>query len=246
MLKGPRLFLPEKPAFPNILKANEHVIYFSAGESVFTDFLDETDPCLSNEESGVTFAIPLLTDKPRGGLPQYSLALGILYDRHNKQIDKPNLIIPYLPVDELTLNDTILFLRNGTDEMLVKFQRNNNPCKPVTSLVRHEAEEFLEVDLQFGLPEPNFEVCDDHDHYDNPFCSTVRAIKCEVSRSAPNICQLPWRTSDQHACDATIEVINVTPGFRKLMCLSDDEPVRLLATESRKVIARIGLRYPCI
>lgn len=90
--------------------------------------------------------IPLLTDHP-DGIPHYSLAVSLLYERDRGDIPKPNFALPYIPVDEITTNESSVVIRNGSDELSLPFVRKTEPCESINPMVCHEFDEYVSVRL---------------------------------------------------------------------------------------------------
>ncbi|KAJ8021166.1 hypothetical protein HOLleu_40957 [Holothuria leucospilota] len=242
-VKGPRLYLPTSPVFPEILDENQHVVYIGTGYVDFYDFQDLRDECVSIDGMEFAVTIPFLTDHPDGN-PQYSLALKNFYERGRGDIPKPNIALPYVPVDEITRKDNSVIVRNGSEEIRLSFKRHTDPCEQVEPTVRHEFDEYVDQDLQFGVTEPDFSFCDRHP-VENRYCTISQSIKCKVHRSYPNICQTSWKTPSRVSCDTPVQIEKVTPGFRDMMLLGTGE-INIIATESFFGNFSLGLKYPCI
>ncbi|KAJ8030292.1 hypothetical protein HOLleu_26659 [Holothuria leucospilota] len=205
--------------------------------------VDLCDESLSIHGMEFAVVIPLLTDHPDGN-PHYSLALKNFYERGRGDIPKPNIAFPYVPVDEITRRDNSVIVRNGSEEIHLSFERHTYRCKPVDPEVRHEFDEYVDQDLQFGVTEPNFSFCDRHP-VENRYCAISQSIKCKVHRSSPNICQTSWKTPSKESCDTPVQIVKVTPGFRDMMLLGAGE-IEIIATESYSGNFSLGLKYPCI
>ncbi|KAJ8031012.1 hypothetical protein HOLleu_27603 [Holothuria leucospilota] len=242
---APKLYLPETPIFPGVIGANKHAVFIGVGNLTFHDFDPYADSHLWMAEAVtmVGVVIPLLADSPKG-VPQYSLALGIYYEKNLGDFPKSNVMYPYFPVDEIRINNNRFVMRNGSEEMTVSLNRYTNPCKPTSPVVRHELDHLIRQEFHLGNPEPDFSFCDRHP-IDNHFCETAKRIRCEVSRSVPNICQTPWHALKRHACQGTMEILNVTPILRDAMLLPPD-PIEVFASEVLIGNFSIGLKYPCI
>ncbi|KAJ8030495.1 hypothetical protein HOLleu_26938 [Holothuria leucospilota] len=156
-----RLYLPASPAFPEILDDTQHVVFIAIGYSNFHDFEKLSDNCISADGTIFDLSIPLLSNGPEG-IPQYSLALATFYGRERGDIPKSNIIFPYILVDEITMNETSVIMRNGTDEMQLSLFKPSGSCSIPDSITRHEFESYIKTELQFGLHEPEFfSFCDD-------------------------------------------------------------------------------------
>ncbi|KAJ8030317.1 hypothetical protein HOLleu_26692 [Holothuria leucospilota] len=240
---GPRLYLPTSPLFPGILDKNHHVIYISIGFSDFYEFQDLVDECIVIAGMEFLVTIPFLTDHP-DGIPHYSLAVSLFYKRGRGDIPRPNFALPYIPIDEITTNEGSVVIRNGNDELNLSFIRKTDPCESINPMVRHEFDEYVDQDFQFGLSQPDFSFCDRHP-IDNTFCTTSNSIKCEVHRSSPNVCQTSWKSPRKVSCENQVQIGNVTDGFRDMMLLGQGE-IKVVASESYLGNFSIGLKYPCI
>ncbi|KAJ8023811.1 hypothetical protein HOLleu_36355 [Holothuria leucospilota] len=220
-------------------------MYFHFGRVTAVDFeeyLDGSpDPCLevSGLESAVT--IPFLTARP-GGQPMYSLALAMFYDKDRRDFPKTNLIYPYIPVDDIRLDEEEAYVKDGEEEFRVSLL-NQVPCQPPPSLVRYRLQDFINMNVQFGVPEPDFSFCDRHP-MENRFCKNARKIGCTVHRHVPNICQI-WLSDDQRACQTSVEIENITQKFRAHF-LQDDGPVTIVASETYFGNYSVGLKMPCV
>ncbi|XP_071823831.1 uncharacterized protein [Apostichopus japonicus] len=241
--QGPRLFLPNFRVFPELMNETQHPIYIDFGYMTFSDFEDGSDPhnpLFYGIEVAVT--IPLLTDQPDGP-PKYSLALAKFYDRSRVDFPKPNILYPYIPADELTLDDEGASILIGEERMSVTFQRQNHPCIPPADVIRHEFDAFVNEDFHLGIPEPHFEYskCDP---CKNKFCAAEEKLQCAVSRYAPNLCQV-WVPIDVFPCATSVQVGTVTDYFRDFM-LFGDNTINVIASETFFGNFTIGLKYPCI
>ncbi|KAJ8031010.1 hypothetical protein HOLleu_27601 [Holothuria leucospilota] len=168
---GPKLFLPEKPVFPDTLEDNQHVAYLAVGYWQFNDFQSYSDSRYSYRIMTASVEIPLLTDNPTG-IPHYSLSVALFYDKDITDFPKPNMAYPYIPVEEITMINNSFVMRNGTDEMVLLL-KNTDPCKPELPVARHEFDKFSEQEFQVALSEPDFSFCDRHP-VDNHFCRTAK------------------------------------------------------------------------
>ncbi|KAJ8021777.1 hypothetical protein HOLleu_39071 [Holothuria leucospilota] len=243
--EGQRLFIPEKSFFPDLQTSAHHPVYVDVGYMSSHDFYDylKNNPELCISVSGLEVAvhIPLLADDPAGP-PVYALAVAVLYEKSRGDIPKPNFLCRYIPVEEIQLSDSEAFVRNGSDEMRVSFTRSNNPCKPSSFIVTEEFDELLDEFL-FGLPEPDFSFCERHT-FRSDFCTNANRVKCTINRHAPNICQTFKKRSVQ-PCEASLNIMNITPGFREFILLEND-PINILASESYSDgPPLIGLKSPC-
>ncbi|PIK45619.1 hypothetical protein BSL78_17524 [Apostichopus japonicus] len=247
MYLEPQLFLPVKPPFPEVLNCDQHVIYIDFGTVTSRGFEDyENDTCF--DFSGPEFAvtIPLLCDSP-GGIPMYSLTLAKFYQHDRLDFPKVNIAFKYKAVDELTLSENGVILREGRDELRIRIiESQTDPCEPPPRIMRHEFEEFINEDLQLGAPEPHFEFCDRHQQINNYFCSIVGSIGSEVRKVAPNFCQSVWQSDDQAICKASMEIETISPGFRSFLLQSEKEPLNIIASMAFFGNYTIGLKYPCI
>ncbi|KAJ8030316.1 hypothetical protein HOLleu_26691 [Holothuria leucospilota] len=240
---GPRLYLPTSPVFPKILNRNQHVVYIGTGYMTFHDFQDLVEECISVNGMEFIVTIPLLTDHP-DGIPFYSLALKHFYERGRGDIPKPNIAMPYEPVDEITRKENGVVLRKGSEKLQLSYVRYTDPCKIPNPLVRHEFDEYIDQGLQFGVKEPDFSFCDRHP-VDNRYCMTAKSIRCEVHRSSPNICQTSWKETNKVSCETPLQMVGVTQGFRDMMLLGDGE-IKIVASQSYFGNTSVGLKYPCI
>ncbi|KAJ8051067.1 hypothetical protein HOLleu_04496 [Holothuria leucospilota] len=242
---GPRLFVPEDPVLQEIHNNDRHPVYIDFGfirSHDFDNYLENNpDPCVSTSGLEVAVTIPLLADKPKGK-PSYALALTKFYEKSRGDIPKINVLYPYIPVDEISLSEDGAIVRNGSDEMRISFKRSNNPCKPPISVVKEEFDEFLFSDFTFGLPAPDYSFCDRH-FFESQFCAKAERIKCGVQRHSPNLCQM-LETNDVESCETTVEIENITSGFREFILLGND-PVDILASESFHCNSTVALKYPC-
>lgn len=239
------MFVPKGPVLPGMHNNCIHPVNIDFGlirSRDFDEYLkDNPNPSVSTSGLEVAVSIPLLASSPDGP-PSYALAVAILYEKSRGDIPKINFLYPYLPVDEIMLYDDGAFVRNGSDEMRISFNRSGNVCKPPTPIVKEEFAEFAFGDLQFGLPAPDYSFCDRHS-FENKFCANFEGIKCAVQRSAPNLCQL-WEANMHKPCAATVKIENITSGFRDFILLGDD-PINILASQSYHDNGSIGLKYPC-
>ncbi|KAJ8051062.1 hypothetical protein HOLleu_04488 [Holothuria leucospilota] len=237
--------MPKDPVLPEIHKNDRHPIYIDFGfirSHDFNEYLENNpDPCVSTSGLEVAVTIPLLAGAPNGP-PLYALALTKFYEKSRGDIPKINFLYPYIPVDEIFLNDEGAFVRNGSDEMRISFNRSNNPCTPPVSLVKEEFDQFVFSDFQFGLPVPDYSFCDRHS-FESQFCSNAERIKCGVQRYAPNVCQ-KWVSDYFDPCATTVEIEIITPGFRNFILLGDG-PIDILAAERYFVNGSMALKYPC-
>ncbi|KAJ8041766.1 hypothetical protein HOLleu_12671 [Holothuria leucospilota] len=222
---GPRLYLPETEAFPGILDKDQHVVHIEIG------YVNYHIPDKCNSVNGVELGlvIPLLSDDPKGP-PKYSLALIKFYQRDRVEPPYSNHSFPYLPVDELTMTDSSVVMRNGSDEILLSFERFNKPCKPAPAMSKHELDEFLTRNFQFGLPQPGFSSCDRRPSY-NQFCKCIESIQCDLPRCYPEVCETAWYSNERVTCSASVQITNISEGFRDFMMLGDG-PIEVIAADS--------------
>ncbi|KAJ8051069.1 hypothetical protein HOLleu_04498 [Holothuria leucospilota] len=243
--EGPRLFVPKVSVFPTMHNNDRHPVYVDFGfmrSHDFDEYLkDNPNPCVSTSGLEVAVTIPLLAGKPDGP-PIYALALTKFYEKSRGDIPKINFLYPYIPVDEISLRDNIALVRNGSDEMKISFNRSSHYCKSSALIVKEEFNEFLFSNFQFGLPVPDYSFCDRHS-FKSKFCSNAERIKCGVQRYAPNLCQV-WKSNDFGSCAATVEIKNITSGFRNFILL-DDNPVNILASQRFHGNTTMALKYPC-
>lgn len=243
--KGPRLFIPKVSVLPGLHQVNHHPVYIEIGHLTSHDFdeclEDSSSSCVSPSGLEVGVTVPLLA----GSLadpPAYALALAKFYEKCRGDIPHRNLLYPCIPVDEIKMNEHEAVIRNGSDELRIAFNRFNHPCKPSTSIVKEEFDTYFLDNLQFGLPEPDYSFCDRHT-CNSKFCSNTVSLRCDVHRFAPNVCQV-FTSNDMTPCEASIEIKNITSGFRDFILLGD-EPVDILASRSFSNNASVGLKYPC-
>ncbi|KAJ8023494.1 hypothetical protein HOLleu_35951 [Holothuria leucospilota] len=242
---GPRLFIPEISVLPNLHHSDYHPVYIDIGDLKshdFDDYLKEnSNPCVSVSGMEIAVTIPLLAGTPNGP-PEYALALAMFYERSRGDIPKINILYPYIPVDEITLNEHSAAVINGRDEMRISFSRFNERCEPATGIVKEEFEQFILSDVQFGIPAPDYSFCERHS-FENKFCSNAERIKSYVHRYSPNLCQ-KWTSNDPEECETEVAIENITSGFRDIL-LVGDEPVNILASEVLHYNFSIALKYPC-
>ncbi|KAJ8023495.1 hypothetical protein HOLleu_35953 [Holothuria leucospilota] len=166
----------------------------------------------------------------------------MFYERSRGDIPKTNFLYPYIPVDEISMNDYGAIVRDGSDEFKLSFNQPSTSCKPPSSIVKEEFEKFALSDFQFGLPAPDFSFCDRHS-FASRFCANAERIKCDVKRYAPNIC-MKWTSRDIQHCATTVEIEKITSGFRDIILVGDD-PINILASESNHYNSSVTLKYPC-
>ncbi|KAJ8021453.1 hypothetical protein HOLleu_38662 [Holothuria leucospilota] len=241
---GPKLVLPEKQVFPELETREHHFVHVDFGYLTsrdFDDFLeDNPHPCVSVSGLEVAVIIPLLAANASGP-PIYALALAKLYEKSRGDIPKSNFLYPYIPVDEIQFSDSEGVVKKGSDELRVSIIKHNDPCEPPRSIAE-EFDEFFVAEFHFGLPKPDFSFCDRHS-FQSDFCTNAKRVQCAVHRHAPNLCQ-KYNISNPRPCEALVEILNVTSGFRDLILLGND-PVNILSSESYSGDTVVGLKYPC-
>ncbi|KAJ8024233.1 hypothetical protein HOLleu_36903 [Holothuria leucospilota] len=103
----------------------------------------------------------------------------------------------------------------------------------------------LEKELLLGISQPEFPtVCDFLEK--NYFCSVTNSIRDDVISFAPNVCQIPWGPSSTTSCQVSLEVSNITPGFRERLLLRREDPVYFIASESYEQYFDIAVKFPCV
>ncbi|KAJ8021452.1 hypothetical protein HOLleu_38661 [Holothuria leucospilota] len=166
----------------------------------------------------------------------------MLYEKSRGDIPKLNFLYPYSPVDEIQLSDSEGVVKNGSDELRVSIIKHNDPCAPPRSIIKEEFDEFFVAEFHFGLPKPDFSFCDRHS-FKSDFCTNAKRVQCAVHRHAPNLCQ-KCIVSNPQPCEASVEILNISSGFRDFFLLGND-PVNILASESYSCDFVMGLKYPC-
>ncbi|KAJ8023430.1 hypothetical protein HOLleu_35875 [Holothuria leucospilota] len=243
---GPKLFLPDGAVFPD-LHNGQHPVYLDVGFLTSHDFdqylANNRDPCIKVSGLEVSVTIPFLAGNS-GGPPIYALAQAKFYEKSRGDFPKTNFLYPYIPVDEIKMDDFVAVVKNGSDEMRFSFNRLNLSCKPPVSIVTKEFDGFVLNDLQFGLSEPEFSFCDRHS-FVNDYCHNAARVRCDVHRNAPNVC-LIWRSGNEKPCITvtTVEIQNITSGLREIIPVGDD-PINVFASESFSGDYTVGLKYPC-
>lgn len=100
--------MPDVPILPDLHNSDRHPVYISFGHMKSHDFdgyLEENpNTCVSVSGLEVAVTIPLLAGAPDGP-PVYALALAKFYEKSRGDIPKINFLYPYIPVDEITMND---------------------------------------------------------------------------------------------------------------------------------------------
>lgn len=242
---GPRLFIPETAFLPDLQHRGHHPVYIEVGYVTSHDFdeylEDNPSPLVSVSGLEVTVTIPLLGGTSDGP-PVYALALATFYEKSRGDIPKTNFLYPYIPVDEIRMNDYGAIVRNGSDEFKLSFNQPSTSCKPPASIVKEEFEKFVLSDFQFGLPAPDFSFCDRHS-FESRFCANAERIRGVVSRYSPNLCT-KWTSRDIQHCATTVEIEKITSGFRDIILVGVD-PIYILASEINRCNCSINLKYPC-
>lgn len=230
---------------PNLHHCDYHPVYIDIGHlksSNFDDYLKENpNPSVSVSGMEIAVTIPLLASTAKGR-PVYALALAMLYEKSRGDIPKINILYPYIPVDEIKMNEHGAVVRNGREEMSISFSQLNQHCEPVTGIVKEEFEQFILGDLHFGIPTPDYSFCERHS-FKNEFCSNAKRIQSNVHRYSPNLCQ-EWTSNDPVECETEVAIENITSGFRDIL-LVGDEPINILASEVLHYNFSIALKYPC-
>ncbi|KAJ8021455.1 hypothetical protein HOLleu_38665 [Holothuria leucospilota] len=241
----PSLVIPEKRGFSDLETSDYHPVFVTFGHVTSHDFDDylkhNPDPCVAVSGLEVSVKIPLLAANASGP-PIYALSVAKLYEKSRGDIPKINFLYPYFPVDEIQFNDSEFVVKNGSDEMRVSVIKHNHPCESPRPIVMEEFEEFRVSEFYFGLSKPDFSFCDRHS-FQSDFCTNAKQVQSAVDRHAPNICQ-KYEVSNKRACDASVEVVNITSGFRDFILLGRD-PINILASESYSSDTVVGLKYPC-
>ncbi|KAJ8021518.1 hypothetical protein HOLleu_38754 [Holothuria leucospilota] len=232
--------MPTTPVFDDILTADHHVIYVEFG---FIDSLDlGGEPSISSHGSESAIIIPFLADSPDGD-PKYALALGSVYQRDRGAVSKLNIAFPYIGIDEISVTDTGVVWRNGSDELRATFVKSN-PCRPASKVSQHEFEVTIDEELDFSFAEPDLEYCKRHSLVDHQVCDTLENLPCGLKQAGPNVCQFyqpPWEKS----CETSVVDVTVTGEFRNLLLLNDD-PVNVVSSEGLYGEYEVGLKYPCM
>lgn len=100
---------------------------------------------------------------------------------------KRNILYPYIPVDEITLDDHKAVARKGSDGIRVSLNRINQPnCSAPKSNAKGEMQEFLQSEFQFGLPPLEYPSCDHH-CFEREFGKHAERVKCGMRHLAPNL-----------------------------------------------------------
>ncbi|XP_071822233.1 uncharacterized protein [Apostichopus japonicus] len=242
--QSPRLFLPDSPIFPGLIKEDQHPMYFDFGPVTFTDFengMDPHNPLFYGLE--ISVSIPFLTGT-QSHLPFHSLALSIFYERSRGDFPKPNFMFNYLPVDEILLDGGKLEMRNGSDVLKITFQRLHDSCVPPPDIEQQEYDEYLTMDYQSGLIKPDFDYCDCH-RTRNDFCAMAEQLKPDIDDNLGNMCQI-WGFPNKEQCETSVNVETVTRGFREAMLLFEvEDAINAIASDYSGNFT-IGLKYPCL
>ncbi|XP_071823193.1 uncharacterized protein [Apostichopus japonicus] len=243
--QSPRLFLPDSPIFPGLIKEDQHPMYFDFGPVTFTDFeygMDPHNPLFYGIEFSVS--IPFLTST-QSHLPFHSLALSVFYERSRGDFPKPNFMFNYLPVDEILLDEGKLEMRNGSDVLKITFQRLHDSCVLPPDIIQHEFDEYLTMDYQSGLIKPDFDYCDCH-RTGNDYCALAEQLKPDIDDNLGDMCQILGMTNKER-CEASVNVETVTNGFREAVLLFEvEDAINAIASESVSANFTIGLKYPCL
>ncbi|KAJ8033358.1 hypothetical protein HOLleu_23571 [Holothuria leucospilota] len=205
---------------------------------------DHPDSCVSASRMEATLTIPLLAQEPSGP-PLYSLGIGVLYERSRENFPIGDVLFPYIPVDEITMDEFGVVVRNGSEEIRATFIKYDDPCEPPPTIVQDEIKKFVEGDLLLGLPEPDVSICDRHRPLNERFCSFVDRFGDEFHLNAHNICET-WDDTGHEICKTSVDISNMSSGFRDLLLLRNDGPINVIASETYVGNFTVGLKYPCI
>ncbi|PIK40289.1 hypothetical protein BSL78_22867 [Apostichopus japonicus] len=115
------LTLPYPPVLQDLIGDEDHVVAVSFGRLEATsahteDLLDS----YATEADTVQFFIPFLTGKDETAEPMYKLALNSFVST-DKPFFQPNVAIPTEQVESISLSDTGLVVRNGSDVLSISF-----------------------------------------------------------------------------------------------------------------------------
>ncbi|KAJ8021329.1 hypothetical protein HOLleu_38495 [Holothuria leucospilota] len=238
-MKAPQLYVPKKPVFPDLLNNDQHVVYVDFGLSSSKDFIDDSSISSSGVESGVI--IPFLSDSPNGP-PKYSIAMAELYSRDRVEPAKPNIMYPFISIDEMTVEDNEAFWRNGDEELHVSFVKSN-PCQTPSAATKEVFVKFFTGLSLLGWSEPDLEMCNRHPTK-NYYCSVMNTIKDDVEEALPNVCQT-YDIADVVECAASFDIIEVTPGFREFLLINDNA-IDIIAAERFYCNATTTFKFPCV
>ncbi|KAJ8024225.1 hypothetical protein HOLleu_36893 [Holothuria leucospilota] len=187
-------------------------------------------------------SIPLLSNSS-DGVPIFSLALNIFYPRDRSDVPNINVIHHFVPVDEILIDESEAILRDGNEELSIFVNKQDNPCEPSTPCIQRQLGKRME-ELQVGFPQPDFSSCEFLQ--ENHFCSVADVIKDDVSFLAPNICQTAWGPPANESCVASMEILDVTPGFRERLFLGSDDPIHFIASETYDQYFDVSVKFPCV
>ncbi|KAJ8023426.1 hypothetical protein HOLleu_35870 [Holothuria leucospilota] len=151
------------PVLPELHPADHYPVYIDFGyltSHYFDDYWNRNpNNCVSTSGFEVAGTIPLLADSSNGS-PIYVLALAKFYERWRGDIPKTNHLYPYIPVDEIKRDKYGAVAKNGSDKIRVFFHDLKHPCKPPSSSVKEEFDDFMFSMFHFGLPAPEYSFCD--------------------------------------------------------------------------------------
>lgn len=231
------LTLPYPPVLQDLIGDEDHVVAVSFGRLEATsahteDLLDS----YATEADTVQFFIPFLTGKDETAEPMYKLALNSFVST-DKPFFQPNVAIPTEQVESISLSDTGLVVRNGSDVLSISLTVPSSKSCVVPDIVTEEKIEGYNREYTLShLVKPNQALCNEGSTADLHVC---------VVRELPCMCQF-WYHRKLQECDVGETLLDtISDKFKEISLLSGDEGAAVVSVANTGDFG-IVVKSPCV
>lgn len=226
------------------LKPSEHIISVGYIEYDFSDSFDSPIPCHLTEtfalkEKYLWMFVPFVnTHGTSSRLFSYAC-----FTDSDKQVWMPFVGNNVYRVESMEMNERVLTLRNGSDEMVIRvtFDPDCNQALDTTNEMWHRIRESP----VFSLSGPfDWRICDTLG-LSVDLCETAKENSCAISRAKQNYCIRLDNVGPSKRCDATMEIIKLTGMFREKSLLVSETPMKAMGSEWIRGNRSLAMITPC-